>query len=203
MLIDILAFGTLLSSILVITSKNPVIAVLFLIAAFCNAAGYLILLGIGFIGISYIIVYCGAITVLFLFVIMMLNIKLADILETGSQYTKNIPLALAIGSLFVYELFTIMPFTFNNIKALSYLLELLTSLNGLLLNSDISTVNNIFITFNPNISDIIFTNFLQIEAIGQTLYTIEGIFLIILSIILLLAMIAPILISRHSKKNYF
>jgi NADH-ubiquinone oxidoreductase chain 6 len=201
-LIDILAFGTLLSSILVITSKNPVIAVLFLIAAFCNAAGYLILLGIGFIGISYIIVYCGAITVLFLFVIMMLNIKLTDILETGSQYTKNIPLALAIGSLFFYELFTIMPFTFNNVSALSYLLDLLTSLNGLLLNSDVSTINNIFITFNPNIADTIFTNFLQIEAIGQTLYTIEGIFLIILSIILLLAMIAPILISRHSKKFF-
>jgi NADH-ubiquinone oxidoreductase chain 6 len=201
-LIDILAFGTLLSSILVITSKNPVIAVLFLIAAFCNAAGYLILLGIGFIGISYIIVYCGAITVLFLFVIMMLNIKLTDILETGSQYTKNIPLALAIGSLFFYELFTIMPFTFNNVSALSYLLDLLTSFNGLLLNSDISTINNIFITFNPNIADTIFTNFLQIEAIGQTLYTIEGIFLIILSIILLLAMIAPILISRHSKKLF-
>lgn len=201
-LIDILAFGTLLSSILVITSKNPVIAVLFLIAAFCNAAGYLILLGIGFIGISYIIVYCGAITVLFLFVIMMLNIKLTDILETGSQYTKNIPLALAIGSLFFYELFTIMPFTLNNISSLSSLLDILTSLNGLFLNSDISTINNIFITFNPNIADTIFTNFLQIEAIGQTLYTIEGIFLIILSIILLLAMIAPILISRHSKKIY-
>jgi NADH-ubiquinone oxidoreductase chain 6 len=200
-LIDILAFGTLLSSILVITSKNPVIAVLFLIAAFCNAAGYLILLGIGFIGISYIIVYCGAITVLFLFVIMMLNIKLTDILETGSQYTKNIPLALAIGSLFVYELFTIIPFTFNNIDALSSLLDLLTNLNSLLLSSNISSINTVFTTFNPNIADITFTNFLQIEAIGQTLYTTEGIFLIILSIILLLAMIAPILISRHSK-NY-
>jgi NADH-ubiquinone oxidoreductase chain 6 len=198
-LIDILAFGTLLSSILVITSKNPVIAVIFLIAAFCNAAGYLILLGIGFIGISYIIVYCGAITVLFLFVIMMLNIKLTDILETGSQYTKNIPLALAIGSLFVYELFSIMPFTFNNISALSNLLDLLTNLNRLLLNSDISSINTVFSTINPNIADITFINFLQIEAIGQTLYTTEGIFLIILSIILLLAMIAPILISRHSK----
>ena|SRR6202046_1419191 len=200
-LIDILAFGTLLSSILVITSKNPVIAVLFLIAAFCNAAGYLILLGIGFIGISYIIVYCGAITVLFLFVIMMLNIKLTDILETGSQYTKNIPLALAIGSLFVYELFTIIPFTFNNVDALSSLLDLLTNLNSLLLNSNISSINTVFTTFNPNIPDTNFTNFLQIEAIGQTLYTTEGIFLIILSIILLLAMIAPILISRHSKNN--
>lgn len=55
--IDILAFGTLFSSVLVITSKNPVIAVIFLISVFVNAAGYLILLGIGFIGISYLIIY--------------------------------------------------------------------------------------------------------------------------------------------------
>ena len=48
--IDILAFGTLLSSVLVITSKNPVIAVIFLISVFVNAAGYLILLGIGLLG---------------------------------------------------------------------------------------------------------------------------------------------------------
>lgn len=192
--IDILAFGTILSSILVITSKNPVIAVIFLIAAFCNAAGYLILLGIGFIGISYIIVYCGAITVLFLFVIMMLNIKITDILETGSQYTKNIPLALIIGSLFVYEFFKIVPFTLNDISALSSLIGSLTNLNKLLLNSDI------FNAFDPNIADTIFINSLQIEAIGQALYTIEGIFLIILSIILLLAMIAPILISRKTHR---
>ena len=86
--IDLLAFGTLLSSVLVITSKNPVIAVIFLISVFVNAAGYLILIGVGFLGITYIILYVGAITVLFLFVIMMINIKLTDILETGSQYTK-------------------------------------------------------------------------------------------------------------------
>src|ERR1700753_666263 len=108
-LIDILAFSTLLSGVLVITSKNPVIAVLFLISVFINAAGYLILLGVGFIGISYIIVYIGAITVLFLFVIMMINIKLVDILEVGSAYTKNLPLALAVASLFIYEIFSILP----------------------------------------------------------------------------------------------
>ena len=102
--IDLLAFGSLLSSVLVITSKNPVIAVIFLISVFVNAAGYLILTGIGFIGISYIIVYIGAIAVLFLFVIMMINFKLTDILEAGSQYTKNIPLAIAIVSLFIYEI---------------------------------------------------------------------------------------------------
>lgn len=127
-LIDLLAFAALLSSVLVITSKNPVIAVIFLISVFVNAAGYLILLGIGFIGISYIIVYVGAIAVLFLFVIMMINIKLTDILETGSQYTKNLPLALAIGSLFIYEIYTIIPFTFNNVS--NTIFNLYNKLNG-------------------------------------------------------------------------
>jgi NADH-ubiquinone oxidoreductase chain 6 len=193
--IDILSFNTLLSSVLVITSKNPVIAVIFLISVFINAAGYLILLGIGFIGISYIIVYVGAITVLFLFVIMMINIKLTDILETGSQYTKNLPLALAIGSLFIFEIYSILPFTFNNVSALSYLLEILTNLNSLLLNSEINSVSNIFNTFNPVNVDTTIINFLQIESIGQGLYTYEAVLLIISSIILLLAMIAPIFIS--------
>jgi NADH-ubiquinone oxidoreductase chain 6 len=194
--IDLLAFATLFSSILVITSKNPVIAVIFLISVFCNAAGYLILLGIGFIGISYILIYVGAITVLFLFVIMMINIKLTDILETGSQYTKNLPLAAAITSLFFYELFTIMPFTFNNVSGITILLETLTSLNELLLNSNTYSLNTVFSAFNPNIADTTITNFLHIEAIGLSLYTYGAILLIILSIILLLAMVAPILISR-------
>jgi NADH-ubiquinone oxidoreductase chain 6 len=199
-LIDILAFGTLLSSILVITSKNPVIAVIFLISVFVNAAGYLILLGIGFVGISYIIVYVGAIAVLFLFVIMMINIKLTDILETGNQYTKNLPLALAIGSLFIFEIFTILPFTFNNVSALSYLLEILTNINSLLLNTEIYSLTTIFNNFNTINVDVTFTEFIQIESIGQNIYTYGAILLIISSVILLLAMIAPIFISRSIQR---
>lgn len=194
-LIDILSFTTLLSGVLVITSKNPVIAVIFLISVFVNAAGYLILLGIGFIGISYIIVYVGAIAVLFLFVIMMINIKLTDILETGSQYTKNLPLALSIGSLFIYELYNILPFTFNNVSALSSLLDILTNLNSFLLNTNNYSFDLIFNTFNPINVDQTITNFLHIESIGQALYTYEAVLLIISSVILLLAMIAPIFIS--------
>ena len=198
--IDLLAFGALLSSVLVITSKNPVIAVIFLISVFVNAAGYLILLGIGFIGISYIIVYIGAITVLFLFVIMMINIKLTDILETGSQYTKTFPLALAIGSLFIYEIFTILPFTFNNISLISSLLNIFTTMNGVLLNSEVQNLTSIDTTLNPVIADTVFTNFLQIQAIGQGLYTYGAVWLILCSIILLLAMVAPIFISKIVKK---
>ena len=70
--VNILAFGTLLSSVFSITSKNPVISVIFLIATFVTGAGYLILIGIHFVGLSYIIVYVGAIAVLFLFVILLI-----------------------------------------------------------------------------------------------------------------------------------
>ena len=196
--IDLLAFGAIFSSVLVITSKNPVIAVIFLIAVFVNAAGYLILTGVGFIGITYIILYVGAITVLFLFVIMMINIKLTDILETGSQYTKNIPLALSVGSLFLYEIFTIMPFSFNNVSIISILLDFLTNLNGILLKPEIINLSSVNTTYNPAIADTAFTNFLQIQGIGQGLYTYGAIWLILCSVILLLAMVAPIFISRKN-----
>ena len=195
-LIDLLAFAALFSSVLVITSKNPVIAVIFLISVFVNAAGYLILLGIGFIGISYIIVYVGAIAVLFLFVIMMINIKLTDILETGSQYTKNLPLALSIGSLFIYEIYTIIPFSFNNVSQ-----DLLIKFNGFILNYEISMNDWVNTAFNPVIADTALTPFLQIEAIGQGLYTYGASWFIIISIILLLAMIAPIFISKTKRSS--
>ena len=197
-----LAFATLLSSVFTITSKNPVISVIFLISTFVSGALYLILIGINFLGISYIIVYVGAIAVLFLFVIMLLNIRLTDILEAGSQYTKNIPLALAIGSLFTYEIFTIIPFSFNDVSLISSLLNLITNLNGLFLNSDISTVNVVYNTINPVLADTTFTNFLQVQSIGQSLYTFGAYWLIITSVILLLAMVAPIFISKgNSTKN--
>lgn len=197
-LLDLLAFGAIISSVLVITSKNPVISVLFLISVFINAAGYLIILGVGFIGISYIIVYIGAITVLFLFVIMMINIKLVDILEVGSEYTKNLPLALSVGGLFIYELFTIIPFTFNNVSFLSLPLDFLNYLNRFLLDTSLSPLTNVNTSFHSVIADSNFTDFLQVEMLGQGLYTYGAFWLILSSVILLLAMIAPIILSRYT-----
>ena len=199
--IDFLALASIISSVLVITSKNPVISVAFLIALFVNASGYLILSGIVFIGISYLIVYVGAIAVLFLFVIMMMQIKIKDLLETGLQYTKNLPLALAIGSLFVYEMFTILPFTLNNANSISALLYPLTNINDLLISPYITSMYNVYITINPIIADTTFITFLQIEAIGQSLYTFGSIWLLIISVVLLLGMVAPIFISLQKSKN--
>jgi len=203
--INILAFGILLSSVFSITSKNPVISVIFLISTFVQAALYLILIGINFVGISYIIIYVGAIAVLFLFVIMMINIKLTDILETGTQYTKNLPLAIAIGSLFIYIIFQITPINFNNVPALSILLDKITYFNSILSDSNIvsinlinSIVNNYFFS---SLSDVIITEFTQIEVLGHSLYTYGAVLLIILSVILLLSMFATIIISRNNETN--
>ena len=199
-LINILSFTTIISSVLVITSKNPVISVVYLISVFVNAAGYLILSGIGFLGLSYIIVYVGAITVLFLFVIMMINISLTDIIDTGKQYTKNLPLAFVVGSLFMFEMFNILPFSFNNISGLNIIFDSITNFNLFILNNNkLNFVNNIQITSQSNIADTTFISFSQIEAIGQLMYTYAAILLIICSIILLLSMIAPIFISLNKK----
>src|SRR5579863_8422093 len=121
-LINILSFTTIISSVLVITSQNPVISVVYLISVFVNAAGYLILSGIGFLGLSYIIV-------LFLFVIMMINISLTDIIDTGKQYTKNLPLAFVVASLFMFEMFNILPFSFNNVSGLNFIFDTITNFN--------------------------------------------------------------------------
>ena len=205
-LINILAFSTLLSGVFSITSKNPVISVIFLIGTFVLSAGYLILIGVNFVGISYIIVYVGAIAVLFLFVIMMINIKLTDILETGSQYTKTLPLALAVGYLFIFIIFSIIKFNFNNVPVLSIFLDKITSFNGMFsaehsytvikMNLINSIVNNFYYSSS---SDSLITIFQQIEALGHNLYTYGAILLITLSIILLLAMFATIIISRSNK----
>lgn len=113
-LIEILIINAICSAILVIISKNPVISVIFLISLVLNSALYLVVKGMPFLGISYILIYLGAIIVLFLFVIMMINVRLTDILETGTQYTKNIPLALTVSGLFLYEFLNVLPAFLNN-----------------------------------------------------------------------------------------
>src|SRR5688572_3930610 len=149
--LNLLAIGTIISGIFSITSKNPIISVIFLISTFVQAAVYLILIGINFIGISYIVIYVGAIAVLFLFVIMMINIKLTDILETGKQYTKNLPLAIIIGSLFLFIIFTIIPLNLYNVPSLS--ISLLNNLNNLFIDNIIGGNNIVLLadsTFNNN-----------------------------------------------------
>ena len=92
-------------------------------------------------------------------------------------------------------------FTFNNVSALSSFLQLLNNFNALLLNSENYSFIKVINTFNPSIADTTITNFIHIQSIGQGLYTYGASLLILCSVILLLAMTAPIFISRRSKLN--
>jgi NADH-ubiquinone oxidoreductase chain 6 len=197
-ILDLLAFGAILSGVLVITSKNPVISVLFLISVFINAARYLLLLGVGFVGISYLIVYVGAIAILFLFVVMMLNIQLTEIVSTGREYTKNIPLGFIVGSIFFFELLSVIPVYFSERGELP--LSLFNYVNSLLVG--IPYVNSdVHMAFNTPRADNNFSSFIQIEAIGQGLYTYGTLWLFLGSIILLLAMLGPITLCLRSANN--
>jgi NADH-ubiquinone oxidoreductase chain 6 len=101
-----LAIVSVILGIFIIITKNPVISVLFLILLFSSIAGYLILLGVKFIGISYLLVYVGAVSILFLFILMLINIRVSELI---SDTNNNIPLALVTILTFVILFTTVMP----------------------------------------------------------------------------------------------
>ena len=128
---------------------------------------------------------------------MLLNIKFSEIADTSTQYTKILPLALRISLLFIFEFFILVPFTFNDVSIISYLLNLINNLNTLMLTNiaNILSYNVVYNTINPILAVSTFTSFTQIQALGINLYTFGSMWLIITSVILLLAMIAPIFVS--------
>lgn len=92
---------TVLSGILVITVRNPVHSVLFLILAFFNGAGLMVLLGAEFVAMILVIVYVGAVAVLFLFVVMMLDV---DIARLRSGFMEYLPIGAVIGLILLIEI---------------------------------------------------------------------------------------------------
>ena len=93
------------SAVMVIVSRNPVHSVLYLILAFVNASGLFILMGAEFLGMMLIVVYVGAVAVLFLFVIMMLDVDFVELREGFMQY---LPIGLVIGGIFMFELLLVV-----------------------------------------------------------------------------------------------
>ena len=89
------------SAVMVVVSRNPVHLVLFLILAFVNASGLFVLMGAEFLAMILVVVYVGAVAVLFLFVIMMLDVDFAELREGFIQY---LPVGIVIGGIFLFEL---------------------------------------------------------------------------------------------------
>ena len=93
------------SAVMVIAARNPVHSVLFLILAFVNAAGLFVLLGAEFLGMILIVVYVGAVAVLFLFVVMMLDV---DFVELRQGFLSYLPVGMLVGGIVLAELLFVL-----------------------------------------------------------------------------------------------
>ena len=193
--LNLISFISILLTISVIVSKNPVVSILFLIGLFFSIACYLMLIGINFVGLSYLLVYVGAVSILFLFILMLINVRVSDLMTDN---TNSIPLVLIIAVFFSYPLQQVLPtnvvyftnLTYNtlikNNHNLSFYLN--DSFNGVLNDN-----GNFYVTSKA--WDGYLTEMTHITSIGNVMYTNYSMWLIITSIILLLAMIGSIIIT--------
>jgi len=106
-MLDILSVLAVISGICVIISKNPIVSVLHLIGLFAYVSFYLILIGLNFVGLSYLIVYIGAVSILFLFILMLINIRTS---ELQSNTSNSIPLTILVGIIISSFLFKMLPY---------------------------------------------------------------------------------------------
>jgi len=199
-ILDFLSLISILSGILVIVSKNPIVSVLFLIGLFLSISCYLIILGINFIGLSYLLVYVGAVSILFLFILMLINVRISELLNETSN---SIPLAILIILAFDYPVYKLLPYsitlylqdTINEIWSNNYnytINKLSTVKAAIADNGEITYVTS-------KIWDGNLTEASHITSIGNILYTSHSIWLILTSIILLLAMVGAIVITIKQK----
>jgi len=176
-LLESLPLVAVASSILVVTSQNPVFAVLSLVVVFIALSAYMAILGLTFVSLVYLIIYVGAIAMLFLFVIMLMDLKLVELsvineAAEGGEY----PSALVIGLLAVFAFKGLIPFPHYP-----------SVFDTLTLGLAHATNSFQWVTS--------FVSFSQVETLGFLLFTTYPLLLIMTGLILLIALIGPILVA--------
>lgn len=202
--LHLISFVSVFFAISVLISKNPIVSVLFLISLFFSVSSYLMILGMHFMALSYLLVYVGAISILFLFILMLINVRISEL--TTDNY-NSISLAIIAGLCFVIPVYSIMPFNLYifdmfNINILNKLL-----FNWSIIESNYSSseqLNKLLDqsahimtrTWDGNLSEVS-----HITSIGNIMYTEVFIWLIVISLILLLAMVGAIVITIKPTKS--
>ena len=174
-LIFLFSFLILLNSLFVILAENPIYSIFYLILVFFNSASLLLVYYIDFISIIILVIYIGAITVLFLFVVMMMNIYIVKIQESLYRY---FPLGFFICICFFFEIFFVLDFQFFNTKCLDNILK-----------SDFIFISNWY-------------NFLYrldlINSISECIYVYKWFYFIICALILFLALVGAIMLTKEN-----
>lgn len=204
-ILNIISLFAILCGVLVIVSKNPVVSVLFLIGLFGNIAGYLILIGLGFMGLAYLVVYVGAISILFLFILMLINIRIS---ELESNTLNTIPLAITITIALNYPLFKLLPYDLailsNNYYMNNILYDISLNKYNLKYFNNLSNFNGDSLSFvSSNMWDGNLVEAGHISSIGSVMYTNYNMWLLIASFILLLAMVGCIVITLKSDTSNY
>lgn len=183
--LDIIVVISFLSGIFTIIAKNPIVSVLYLISLFASISLYLIVVGIVFIGLSYLLVYVGAVSILFLFILMLINIRVSELIN---ETNNNIPLAiLAIMILFVPLSSSLPDYNIPSYK------------NNINLNNGLIDKEQLIYVSSNNWDGTIF-DISDIASIGNIMYTSYSMWLILTSVILLLAMVGSIVITIKQKE---
>ena len=187
--LDVFIMLSILLGIFIIITKNPIISVLYLILLFSCVSCYLIFIGIKFIGISYLLVYVGAVSILFLFILMLINIRVSELI---SDTNNNLPLALITIIAFFIPFTNLLPDAKSKLNVIGF------EINKLL--QDITNIRQISYVTSKNWDGNILDS-TDIMSIGNIMYTSYSIWLLITSIILLLAMVGSIVITIKQIKK--
>ena len=183
--VNLISLTSILCGIFVIISKNPIVSVLFLIGLFLNIAGYLMMLGMNFIGLAYLLVYVGAVSILFLFILMLINVRISELTSDSSNST---PLAIIIGVFFTITSSNFFFFAKGDVKKLENTSPLSDQMHSKGTEDDLSFVTS-------QIWDGVLAESSHITSIGNIIYTSYPLWLILTSLILLLAMVGAIVIT--------
>lgn len=165
----------LLSSLMVITAQNSIYSVLFLVLSFISSASMLFMLECEFVALLFVIVYVGAIAVLFLFVVMMLDVKTANVTKDSIKY---FPFGGFVGAVFLIEILSIIS---KNFKANPY---------------QESFLYNEYQNWYDKLGSLT-----EIETLGQILYTHYVLQFLIAGFILFLAVIGAVLLTINLSKQ--
>ena len=190
LLLDLFASIALISASMVIVSKNPIHSVIYLILVFCNATGLLILLQMEFIAMMFLIIYVGAIAVLFLFVVMMLNIKVNELHENWLRY---LPVGGIIGVIFMLEIFLILDSDFIPLFGLDSQDLSACAQQWCALQKDHVSPESPWAALIDSITNI--------QSLGYLIYTYYFYYFLMASLILLVAMIGAIVLTMRKRRN--
>ena len=189
--LDVIYVIAIFLASLVIINKNPIVSILFLIGLFGSIACYLLFIDFKFLAFAYLIVYVGAVSILFLFILMLINIRVS---ELKSNNGNSIPLAVIILMVFNDLLFKELPYsiTLSN-KDNSFQSKGLSEMG---INNNILEINNLFLYYvSAERWDSNLAEFTHISSIGNIMYVNFSVWLILASYILLLAMVGSIVIT--------